>query len=191
VDTTAARNPAVPPLLVRRADPAGERDVVALVRDVPVDPEEVVDLMRHHGVLVLSDLSLPPTAPPFAAAAFRLDRTAGIVQLAGIGVRAQPRGQGLGRRLLTGAAASLLASAGSSPSARRPRRTRRMAAAAWCSCSRHLASGRARTEQRLTSAKSDRAGLVHLGVDGQDAFVAYPRPTRPGLSPPAGPRATT
>jgi len=59
--------------------------------------------MRHHGVLVLSDLSLPPTVPPLAAAAFRLDRAAGIAQLAGIGVRAQLRGQGLGRRLLTGA----------------------------------------------------------------------------------------
>ena len=103
MDTPAPRNPAVPPLLVRRADPAGERDVVALLRDVPVDPEEVVDLMRHHGVLVLSDLSLPPTVPPLAAAAFRLDRAAGIAQLAGIGVRAQLRGQGLGRRLLIGA----------------------------------------------------------------------------------------
>lgn len=59
--------------------------------------------MRHHGVLVLSDLSLPPMAPPLAAAAFRLDRAAGIAQLAGIGVRAQLRGRGLGRRLLTGA----------------------------------------------------------------------------------------
>lgn len=133
MDTTASGNPAVPPLLVRRADPAGERDVVALLRDVPVDPGEVVDLMRHHGVLVLSDLSLPPTAPPLAAAAFRLDRAAGIAQLAGIAVRVHLRGRGLGARLLTGtltwlradgfeqvhafvarggAAASLLASAG-------------------------------------------------------------------------------
>lgn len=89
--------------------------------------------MRHHGVLVLSDLSLPPTAPPLAAAAFRLDRAAGIAQLAGIAVRVHLRGRGLGARLLTGtltwlradgfeqvhafvarggAAASLLASAG-------------------------------------------------------------------------------
>jgi GNAT superfamily N-acetyltransferase len=103
VDTTAASNPAAPPLLVRRADPAGERDVAALLRDVPVDPLEVADLMRDHGVLVLSDLSLPQAAPPLAAAAFRLDRAAGIAQLAGIGVQLHLRGRGLGRRLLTGA----------------------------------------------------------------------------------------
>jgi GNAT superfamily N-acetyltransferase len=103
VDTTAARPPAAPPLLVRQADPAGERDVAALLQDVPVDPAEVADLMRDHGVLVLSDLSLPPTAPPVAAAAFRLDRAAGTAQLAAIGVRVDLRGRGLGRRLLTGA----------------------------------------------------------------------------------------
>jgi GNAT superfamily N-acetyltransferase len=103
VDTTAARSPAAPPLLVRRADPAAERHVAALLREVPVDPAEVADLMRDHGVLVLSDLTLPPTAPPLAAAAFRLDRSAGTAQLAGIGVRAHLRERGLGRRLLTGA----------------------------------------------------------------------------------------
>ncbi len=59
--------------------------------------------MRDRGVLVLCDLSLPPTAPPLAAAAFRLDRPGGTAQLAGIGVRAHLRGRGLGRRLLTGA----------------------------------------------------------------------------------------
>jgi len=103
VDITAAGHPAVPPLLVRRAGPAAGRDVAALLRDVPVDPEQVADLIRQQGVLVLSDLSLPPAAPPLAAVAFRLDRAAGIAQLAGIGVRAQLRGRGLGRRLLTGA----------------------------------------------------------------------------------------
>jgi len=41
--------------------------------------------MRYHGVLVLSDLSLPSTAPPLAAVAFRLDRAAGIAQLAASG----------------------------------------------------------------------------------------------------------
>jgi GNAT superfamily N-acetyltransferase len=59
--------------------------------------------MRHHGVLVLSDLSLPPGVPPLAAVAFRVDRAARTAQLAGIGVRAQLRGRGLGRGLLTGA----------------------------------------------------------------------------------------
>jgi GNAT superfamily N-acetyltransferase len=103
VDTTRARAPAAPPLLVRRADPAGERDVAALLQDVPVDPGELADLMRDHSVLVLSDLTLPATAPPLAAAAFRLDRPAGTAQLAGIGVRAHLRRRGLGGRLLTGA----------------------------------------------------------------------------------------
>jgi GNAT superfamily N-acetyltransferase len=103
VDTTATRTPAALPLLVRQADPAAERYVAALLQDVPVDPAEVADLMRDRGVLVLCDLSQSPTAPPLAAAAFRLDRPAGIAQLAGIGVRAHLRGRGLGRRLLTGA----------------------------------------------------------------------------------------
>lgn len=103
MDTTAACNPAEPPLLVRRAGPAAERHVAALLQDVPVDPAEVADLMRDHGVLVLSNLTLPPTAPPVAAAAFRLDWAAGTAQLVGIGVRMHLRGRGLGRRLLTGA----------------------------------------------------------------------------------------
>ena len=72
MDTTAGCDPAAPLLLVRRAGLAGERDVAALLRDVPVGPVEVADLIRHHRVLVLSDLTLPPAAPPVAAAAFRL-----------------------------------------------------------------------------------------------------------------------
>ena len=103
MDITAAGSPAASPLLVRRAGPAGERDVAALLREVPLDPWEVADLMRHHCVLVLSNLSLPPGAPPAAAVAFRLDRAARTAQLVGIGVPAQLRGRGLGRRLLTGA----------------------------------------------------------------------------------------
>ena len=103
MDTTTARNPAVALLLVRRADPAGERHVAALLREAPVDPLEVADLIWHHRVLVLSDLTLPPTAPPLAAAAFRLHRRAGTAQLVGIGVRSDLRRQGLGRRLLTSA----------------------------------------------------------------------------------------
>jgi GNAT superfamily N-acetyltransferase len=54
-------------------------------------------------VLVLSDLTLPPTAPPLAAAAFRLHRPAGTAQLAGIGVAVHLRRRGLARRLFTGA----------------------------------------------------------------------------------------
>ena len=103
MDTTAGCDPAAPPLLVRRAVLAGERDVAALLCDVPVGPVEVADLIRHHRVLVLSDLTLPSAAPPLAAAAFRLHQPAGTVQLVGIGVRAGLRRRGLGHRLLTGA----------------------------------------------------------------------------------------
>lgn len=103
MDTTAGRDPAAPPLLVRRAVLAGERDVAALLGDVPVDPVQVADLMRRHWVLVLSDLTLPPATPPIAVAAFRLDQPAGTAELAGVAVRSHLRGRGLGRRLLTGA----------------------------------------------------------------------------------------
>ena len=103
MNTTAGYEPAAPPLLVRRASLAGERDIAALLRDVPIGPVEVADLMRRHSVLVLSDLTLPPTAPPLAAAAFCLHRPAGTAQLVGIGVAAHLRRKGLARRLLTGA----------------------------------------------------------------------------------------
>jgi ribosomal protein S18 acetylase RimI-like enzyme len=59
--------------------------------------------MRHHRVFVLSDLTLRPTAPPVAAAAFRLHRLAGTTQLAGIAVPVHLRRRGFGHRLLTGA----------------------------------------------------------------------------------------
>jgi GNAT superfamily N-acetyltransferase len=101
---TRGRDPVTPPLLlVRRAVVAGERDVAALLREVPLDSVEVADLMRHHRVLVLSDLTLPSAAPPVAAAAFRLLRPAGTAQLAGIGVVVHLRRRGLARRLLTSA----------------------------------------------------------------------------------------
>jgi ribosomal protein S18 acetylase RimI-like enzyme len=109
VDTTADCDPAAPPLLVRRAALAAERDVAELLRDVPVDPVELADLMRRHWVLVLSDLTLPPTAPPIAVAAFRLDQPTATAQLAGIAVRSHLRRRGLGHRLLTGALTSLRA----------------------------------------------------------------------------------
>jgi ribosomal protein S18 acetylase RimI-like enzyme len=103
VDTKGGRRPPARLLLVRRAVVAGERDVAALLREVPLDAVELADLMRHHRVLVLSDLTLPPTAPPVAAVAFRLHRPSGTAQLAGIGVDVSLRRRGLGRRLLTGA----------------------------------------------------------------------------------------
>jgi len=93
----------VPLLLVRCAVPAGERDVAALLRDVPLDPVEVAGLIRRHRVLVLSDLTRPAAAPPVAAAAFRLHRAAGTARLAGIGVAAHLRRRGLAHRLLAGA----------------------------------------------------------------------------------------
>jgi len=129
---TRGRGRAAPPLLVRRAVPACEKHVMALLREVPIDPQEMADLVRQLAVLVLSDVTLPRSAPPVAAVAFRFDRPAKTAQLVGIGVAGPMRRQGLGRRLLTGAlmvlraegfervqawagpggAASLLASAG-------------------------------------------------------------------------------
>ena len=88
---------------MRRADPACEQDVVLLLREVPVAPREVADLVRRRAVLVLSDVTLSPSAPPVAAAAFRFDRRTKTAWLAGIGVTAALRRRGLGRRLLTGA----------------------------------------------------------------------------------------
>jgi GNAT superfamily N-acetyltransferase len=102
VDTTAGPSPAAQTLLVRRAVPAGEQDVAALLRDVPIDPGEVPDLIRQRGVFVLADLTLPLSAPPVAVAAFRYDRAAGTAQLVGVGVLAPWRRRGLGRRLLAG-----------------------------------------------------------------------------------------
>jgi hypothetical protein len=102
VDTTEGCDLAAPPLLVRRAAVAGERDVAALLHGVPVGPVELADLIRHHRVLVLSDLTLPAAAAPLAAAAFRVHRPAGTAELAGIGVAVHLRGRGLARRLLTG-----------------------------------------------------------------------------------------
>lgn len=95
--------PDTPPLLVRRAGSACEQHVVTLLREVPVDPGEVVGLVRLRGVFVLCDVTLSPTAPPVAAAAFRFDRPAKTAQLVGIGVPQPLCGQGLGGRLLTGA----------------------------------------------------------------------------------------
>ena len=102
MDTTAGRSPAAQALLVRRAVLAGEQDVAALLRDVPLDPWEVADLIRQRGVFVLADLTLPLSAPPVAVAAFRYDRAAGTAQLVGVGVLAPWRRRGLGRRLLAG-----------------------------------------------------------------------------------------
>ena len=100
---TRGCDPVTPLLLVRRAAVAGERDVAALLREVPLDALAVADLMRHHWVVVLSDLTLPSAAPPVAAAAFGLHRPTGTAQLVGIGVAVHLRRKGLGRRLLTGA----------------------------------------------------------------------------------------
>ena len=143
--------------------------------------------MRDHGVLVLSDLSLPPTAPPVAAAAFRLDRAAGTAQLAGIGVRVDLRGRGLSRLLLTGAltwlradgfeqvhafaagggaGASLLASAAfTTAAARTP--AGRTAVAASCCCSRPPWRLGARTGQRLVAVSVSDLDRVptHAGDD--------------------------
>jgi GNAT superfamily N-acetyltransferase len=88
---------------MRRAGPACEQDVVLLLREVPVDQREVTELVRQRAVLVLSDVTLAPSAPPVAAVAFRFDRRTKTARLAGLGVTAPLRRRGLGRRLLTGA----------------------------------------------------------------------------------------
>ena len=88
---------------MRRAVPACEQHVVRLLGEASVDPAEVAGLVRQRAVLVLSDVTLPPSAPPVAAAAFRFDRPARTAVLAGIAVTAPMRRRGLGRRLLTGA----------------------------------------------------------------------------------------
>jgi GNAT superfamily N-acetyltransferase len=92
---------AKPTLLVRRAAAAVEEHVAALLRDVPVDPAQVAEQVREREILVLSDVTLPPAAPPLAAAAFRIDRRAKVAHLTGIGVLEPWRRRGLGRRLLT------------------------------------------------------------------------------------------
>ena len=88
------------PLLVRYADPAAEQHLAALLDEV--DPRELGDLVRRRWVVVLSDLTLPPSAPPVAAAAFRIDYPARTARLITIGVLEPWRRQGLGRRLLAG-----------------------------------------------------------------------------------------
>lgn len=103
MDTNADRGLDAAPLLVRRAGPAAVPDVAALLRDVPVGAGEVAALVRRRAVLVLSNVTLPPSAPPVAAAAFRPDLTARTAQLVGIAVAEPVRGRGLGHRLLTGA----------------------------------------------------------------------------------------
>ena len=92
----------MPMLLVRQAVLADDQGVVSLLRDVPINPRKVADLIRQHGVFVLADLTLPLSARPVAAAIVRYDRAAGTAQLVGIGVLASLRRRGLGRRLLTG-----------------------------------------------------------------------------------------
>ncbi len=91
----------MPPLLVRRATTAAAQHVAALLRDVPADSGEVAELLRRREVLILSDVTLPPTAPPVAAVAFRINRQCKSAQLIGIGVLEPWRRQGLGSRLLT------------------------------------------------------------------------------------------
>lgn len=100
---TGGHHQAKPPLLVRRAATAAGQHVATLLRDVPVDPGEVAELVRQRCVLILSDVTLPPTAPPVAAAAFRIERQARTADLIGVGVLGPWRRRGLGRRLLTSA----------------------------------------------------------------------------------------
>ena len=54
-------------------------------------------------MFVLADLTLPLSARPVAATAFRYHRPTATAQLAGVGVLVTLRRRGLGGRLLTGA----------------------------------------------------------------------------------------
>ena len=88
------------PLLVRRAPESALDHVLALLRDTGLAPGRVVDAVRRGSMLVLADVTLPPAAPPLAAAAvqYRDDET----ELEAVGVVRGLRRRGLGRRLLTG-----------------------------------------------------------------------------------------
>jgi hypothetical protein len=57
------------PLLVRWASPDAQHAVAAVLHDAGADPAEVAGLVRQSRVLVLIDLTLPPSAPLLAAAA--------------------------------------------------------------------------------------------------------------------------
>jgi GNAT superfamily N-acetyltransferase len=102
VATAPYPGPVTPLMLVRQAVPAWEQDVGELLNEVPGGTLDVGQLIRDHRVLVLSDLTLPPTAAPVAAAAFRVRPVVSTAQLAGIGVIWHLRRRGIGRRLLTG-----------------------------------------------------------------------------------------
>lgn len=90
-----------PPLLVRRPPEAAQPLVTALLRDAGADSAETAGLLGQRSVLVLSDLTLPPSAPPMAAAAFRIDPESGVADLIAIAVQEPWRRRGLGRRLLS------------------------------------------------------------------------------------------
>ncbi len=71
-----------------------------LLRPVLPDRTELAALVCQRGVFVLSDITLPLSVAPVAAAAFRLDPPASTARLMGIAVRRELRRKGLGRRLL-------------------------------------------------------------------------------------------
>lgn len=92
-----------PPLLIRRVTAAAAQQAAALLRDVPLNPGEVTGLLGQRGVLVLGDVTLPPTAPPVGAVAFRIDRPSRTAELIGVGLLEPWRGPELSERLVTGA----------------------------------------------------------------------------------------
>ena len=83
--------------------------MAALLRDAPLDPHAVAELVRGGTVLMLCDVALPPAAPPVGAVAFRVDERTRTAELAGVGVASAWRGRGLGRRLVTSALTALRA----------------------------------------------------------------------------------
>ena len=83
-------------LLVRRASPPG---TASLLTAAGLSGDVVANLAARGGVFVLGDVSQPPSTPPLAAIAVRLDRDDRAV-VAGVAVDVTVRRRGLARRLL-------------------------------------------------------------------------------------------
>lgn len=89
-------------LLVRRAEPEGLDQLLALLGTSGEPEHELARLARNRGVFVLSDVASPPGTPPLAAVALEIDRRRRVAQIVAIAVSGSLRRRGLGRRLLGG-----------------------------------------------------------------------------------------
>ena len=89
-------------LLVRRAAADHLGGVAPLLAGSGLTAGELTNIAHAGGVVVLADVALPPTSPPLAAAVIQLDPDRRVGRLVAVGVAAQLRGRGLGRRLFAG-----------------------------------------------------------------------------------------